>query len=127
MHEYSIVSALVDRVEREVRSHGGERVHRIEVRIGALSGVEISLLETAFETFREGTICDGAEMKVVAVPAEWGCSACGAPVPDGGALRCSVCDAPAKLVRGDEIFLDRIEMEVPDPPKPEAGSAAGRA
>jgi Zn finger protein HypA/HybF involved in hydrogenase expression len=28
-------------------------------------------------------------------------------------LRCSRCDVPARLMEGDEIMLDRIEMEVP--------------
>jgi len=47
------------------------------------------------------------------VPAAWGCPACGEAVQPGLALRCPRCDLPAKLTRGDEILLDRIEMEVP--------------
>ena len=113
MHEYSIVSALVDRVEREAAARGAARVAAISVRIGALSGVETTLLATAFETFRDGTICEGATMTIVDVPAAWSCSACETPVAAGEVLRCAACDAPARLTAGDEIILDRVELEVP--------------
>ena len=64
MHEYSIVASLIDRVQQEAAAHGGSRVHRLHVKIGELSGVEIDLLKTAFDTFRERTICDGAELAI---------------------------------------------------------------
>ena len=48
MHEYSIVAALLDRVDREARAHGAERVQRLHLRIGELSGVEVELLRTAW-------------------------------------------------------------------------------
>lgn len=115
MHEYSIVSALVDRVEREAAARGAVRVAALSVRIGALSGVETTLLATAFETFRDGTICEGATMTIVDVPAAWSCSACATPVPTGGALLCAACGAPARLAAGDEIILDRVELEIPAP------------
>lgn len=115
MHEYSIVQALVDRVEREATKRGATRVAAISVRIGALSGVETSLLATAFETFRDGTICEGATMTIVDVAASWSCSACGTPVAAGEALRCPDCGAPARLAAGDEIILDRVELEIPAP------------
>ena len=114
MHEYSIVQSLVGRVAEEAARVGATRVHRLEVRIGELSGVEIDLLETAYETFREGSICDGAPMEVTFVPARWRCDGCGQGFARGEVLRCAACERPARLVEGDEIYLDRIEMEAPD-------------
>jgi hydrogenase nickel insertion protein HypA len=112
MHEYSIVEALVARVDEEVRARGATGVHRLQVRIGELSGVEPELLTRAFETFRERTVCAGAELDLRLVPARWECSRCGGPIVFGGLLTCPSCHAPARLVQGDEIMLDRIEMEV---------------
>jgi len=114
VHEYSIVAALIDGVEREVSARGGSRVHGIQVAIGELAGVEIELLRTAFETFRERSVCDGASLTIVPVAAHWSCPGCGRELPPGAILRCPDCDRPARLDHGDEILLQRIEMEVPD-------------
>jgi hydrogenase nickel incorporation protein HypA/HybF len=114
MHEYSIVSALLARVEAEARAHGAEAVHRIRVRIGELSGVERDLLVSAYELARERTLCEKAELEIVPVEARWVCSSCKGAIPKGAVLRCSVCDLPAQLAEGDEILLERVEMEVAD-------------
>jgi hydrogenase nickel incorporation protein HypA/HybF len=112
VHEYSIVQALVEKVEAEAARRGALAVERVFVRIGELSGVETSLLATAYDVFRERTICERAPLEIAAVPAVWACRDCGAVVPAGGPLRCVACGAPAVLREGDEILLDRIEMEV---------------
>ncbi len=111
MHEYSIIQSLVDSVEREVGDRGVP--YRIEVRIGELSGVDCDLLATAFEVFREGTICELATMIIDRIPARWACPKCDRDFPKGTALRCASCNEPARLATGDEIILQRIEMEVP--------------
>ncbi len=111
MHEYSIVQSLVDSVAAAVPRDAA--IHRIEVRIGELSGVDCDLLATAYDVFRAGTICERASMAIDRVPARWVCSKCEAEIPRGTALRCRACDRPAKLSSGDEIILQRIEMEVP--------------
>jgi hydrogenase nickel incorporation protein HypA/HybF len=114
MHEYSIVQSLLARVEQEAAARGATRVRRLQVRIGELAGVDVDLLLTAYETFRERSICDGAEMAVTQVAAEWRCPHCNVLIHPGSVLRCTACDLPASLTSGDEIYLDRIEMEVRD-------------
>lgn len=111
MHEYSIVQALLDRVEEAARERGASRVHRVRVSIGELSGVEIELLCTAYDTIRRSTMCDSAPLEVRRVAAKWQCPVCAEPIAVGAALRCGACGAPAKLIAGDEIILDQIEME----------------
>ena len=113
MHEYSIVEALLARVDAEARARGATAVHRLIVRIGELSGVEIDLLATAFATFRDRTICAHADLDVRPVAAVWTCPVCREEIERGSMLQCGACGVPARLTRGDEILLDRIEMEVP--------------
>ena len=113
MHEYSIVQALLAQVEAEARRREASAIHRLQVSIGQLSGVEVDLLRTAYEVFREGTPCEGAPLSIVTVPARWACSRCEGPIAAGTLLRCPECGAPARLAAGDEIVLERIEMEVP--------------
>ena len=114
MHEYSIVASLIDRVQQEATAHEGARVHRLYVKIGELAGVEIDLLKTAFDTFRERTICEGAELTIDTVAPIWACPSCERAVERGSILRCQSCGRPARMTQGDEIILERIEMEAPD-------------
>jgi hydrogenase nickel incorporation protein HypA/HybF len=112
MHEYSIVQALLDRVGHEMRGRAATRVHAVHVRIGELAGVEIELLQTAYETIRRGTPCEEAPLHVTSVEARWTCPRCDRGIERGASLQCGRCRTPARLVSGDEILLERIEMEV---------------
>lgn len=111
MHEYSIVQALLERVDHEANLHHASRVHRVRVAIGELSDVEVELLRTAYETIRRRTRCEDAELEVRRVEAQWECGACHTPIPRGAPLRCTACRIPARLISGDEIVLDQIDME----------------
>lgn len=114
MHEYSIIQALMDRVEAEAAARGATIVHRLHVSLGEVSGVDGGLLASAFEVIRTGTLCARAELLITSIPARWACPRCGAAPAPGAALRCPACDRPAHLASGDEIVLATIEMEVPD-------------
>ncbi len=113
MHEYSIIQALVTRVEQEAKSRGAIAVHGLRVSLGELSGVDPELLATAFDTFKPGTVCAQATLELLSVKASWRCRSCATEVASGQVLRCPKCGAPARLAQGDEILLERIDMEVP--------------
>jgi hydrogenase nickel incorporation protein HypA/HybF len=114
MHEYSLVEALVARVEEEARKRSAIRIARLSVRVGELAGVDAELFQTAYDTFRAGTICAEASLTLTRVPASWSCPSCRQPIPHGAVLRCAACEVPARLDDGsDALLLDGIEMEVP--------------
>ncbi len=112
MHEYSLVCALVDRVEKEAKARNAVAVHKLSVRIGALSGVEPQLFASAFTLCQQGLL-EKATLDIRRCEAAWACPDCGTTIGEGEALRCLTCGVPAKLVSGDEILLEQIEMEVP--------------
>jgi hydrogenase nickel incorporation protein HypA/HybF len=114
MHEYSIVQNLMEHIEAQARRHGARSVHGVSVRIGELSGIEPDLLRTAYDLVRERSICAEAPLTITMVPARWECRACAAEIPAGQPLRCATCGAPARLATGDDILLDRLELEVGD-------------
>jgi hydrogenase nickel incorporation protein HypA/HybF len=114
MHEYSVVQALIERVDAEVRARGAHAVHRLSVRVGELSGLDVGLFATAYATFRDRTVCSEAELCVTVVPVRWQCRRCEVEVGGGRALQCPRCGGQVRLTAGDEIVLDRIEMEVAD-------------
>ena len=113
MHEYSLVAALVDRVEAEARARHATAVRGVSLRVGELSGVEPALLLSAYEIYRPGTIVAGAPLQIATVTARWECPACARSLPRGSVLRCPECGQEARLAEGGELLLERIEMEVP--------------
>ena len=111
MHEYSLVDELLAQVDRLVADHHATGVTKIVLKIGALSGCDPALFERAFETFRERTSCARAALSIVPVPAAWRCTGCGEALESR--LRCPRCGSSGRLAAGDEILLERVEMEVP--------------
>ena len=111
MHEYSIAMSLRRMVEEHAATARARRVVRVEVRIGDAAGVERELLATAWEQVREGGVTDGAELRIIPVPTRWICGLCRTPVAADGPLRCTACDVGAILDGGDDLFLDRLEVE----------------
>jgi hydrogenase nickel incorporation protein HypA/HybF len=114
VHEYSLVQSLVTRVESLARARQAIAVHRLVVSVGELAGLDPELFQTAYDTFRAGTICENAAMELRRVPACWACSGCGREIPRGEVLTCPDCGLPARLsAGGGEILLETVEMEVP--------------
>lgn len=114
MHEYSLVEALIGRVEAEARRRGALKVHGLSVRVGELAGVDPGLFQTAYDTFRAGTVCAEAPLTLRRIPASWTCPGCRQAIPRGEVLHCRGCDLPAKLDEGaGDLTLDGIDLEVP--------------
>jgi hydrogenase nickel incorporation protein HypA/HybF len=111
MHEFSIVMALLEQVDEQARRHDAQAVRSVRVRIGELSGAEPELVKTAFEILRVGTLCATADVDIVPVPASWACEGCDRPIA-GGPLCCPECGRAARLVAGDDLILETIQLEV---------------
>lgn len=114
MHEYSIVQSLLGRVEACVREYEVSAIRRLKLRIGELSGVDAGLLRTAYDMSIPGTICEGAALEIHDVPARWRCPRCEQDAPKGQRLACATCGGVVRLVEGDEILLETIDLEVGD-------------
>jgi hydrogenase nickel incorporation protein HypA/HybF len=114
MHEYSVVQSLMEQIEAQAGRHRATAVHRVRLRIGELAGIDPDLLRTAYEMVREGTICATAPLEIDTVAARWECRGCGRAIAAGSLLQCEACGRPARLAAGDEILLERLELEVED-------------
>ena len=112
MHEWSLVEDLLRQVEALAERHGAQRGLRVHLAVGELSGVEVPLLVRAFETFRQGTCCERGVLDVRRVPARWCCPGCARHAGPGEPLFCAQCERPPRLAEGDELLLERSEMEV---------------
>jgi hydrogenase nickel insertion protein HypA len=113
MHEYSIVQALMEQVETLARENGAEEVSKVVVKIGVMSGVEPHLLEIAFDTFKEKSICDNAEFVLNLQPLTIRCLECDTQSElEEIYYRCPQCESlKVEVVDGEEMFLMSLEMQ----------------
>jgi hydrogenase nickel insertion protein HypA len=112
MHEYSVVQALLDQIETIAGEHGAEHVTKVVVKIGVMSGVEPHLMKIAFNTFKEKTVCDGAEFVMNLQSLTVACRECGAQSElEEVYYRCPRCKSlEVDVVDGEEMYLMTLEM-----------------
>jgi hydrogenase nickel incorporation protein HypA/HybF len=116
MHELSVCLSLLDQVERIAREHGADRVERILLRIGPLSGVDGPLLANAYPLAAAGTIAEHAVLEIEAAQVRVCCSDCGAETDaKPNRLLCADCGSyRTRLISGDELLLANLELRIPD-------------
>lgn len=113
MHEYSIVQALIDQCEELAGSNNASAITKVVVKIGKYSGVEPHLLEIAFETFKDQTICKDAEFVMSIQPLVIVCNNCHQEsVLEQPYYICPVCQSiDIRVIDGEDMILMSLEME----------------
>ncbi|WP_324170834.1 hydrogenase maturation nickel metallochaperone HypA [Sulfurimonas sp.] len=112
MHEYSIVQSLLDSCEDNARENNSTKVLKVVVKIGVMSGVEPSLLQTAFDTFKEKTICEEAEFVINMQDIVIQCNNCQKESTIGKMdYCCPVCKGvDIKIIDGEDMYLMQLEL-----------------
>jgi len=113
MHEYSIVQALLTQCEEIAQENKVHKVAKIVTKIGVMSGVETHLFQVAFDTFKEGTLCDGAELIIHKQKLKLHCNSCNSEFEiDKLHYICKECESlDVKVIDGEDMFLMSVEME----------------
>jgi hydrogenase nickel incorporation protein HypA/HybF len=114
LHELSIVEALIEQVQAEIRRSGHEgRVVHLDIVIGRLSGVNADSVRFAFELLSPDTLLEQAELRIIQTKAICRCEACGAGTEiDELVAECPACGSPRiALEGGQDLVLESIELE----------------
>ena len=113
MHEYSIVQSLLESCEEHAKSNDAEKVTKVIVKIGVLSGVEPDLLQTAFDTFKEQTVCHNAQFIINHQKVVIDCFDCNiTSTLDKNEFCCPKCESVnIKVTDGEDMYLMYLEME----------------
>ena len=116
MHEYSIVQALLNQCEEIAHENKATKIVKVVTKIGAMSGVETHLLQTAFDTFKEGTLCDNAEFVINYQKIKLLCNECQMEFEvDEASYQCIQCDSlNVKVIDGEDMYLMSLELETDD-------------
>lgn len=112
MHEVGIMRSALHMAIAQAERAGATRIHRLRLRVGALSGVVPEALEMAFVATTPGTPAEGAEFVLETVPVVCQCDNCGHEFePEDIVYCCPICEALCSHVRqGREIELASLEV-----------------
>lgn len=113
MHELSLVASVFEVLEEKAREHGAARVTRVVLKVGVMAGVVPDLLESAFETYKIGTIAETARLEIVVVPVKLRCPDCGGEaVREDTDFSCAGCGSRrVEIVEGRDLVVETIELE----------------
>jgi hydrogenase nickel incorporation protein HypA/HybF len=123
MHELAVCQALIGQIERVARNHHASRVLSVTLAIGPLAGVEPKLLEHAYPLAAAGTVAQDARLVIEAVPVRVRCRKCRAETAVAtNRLLCGACnDWQVDVIAGEEMLLQRVEIEPAGEPVDRAG------
>jgi hydrogenase nickel incorporation protein HypA/HybF len=110
VHEFSIAEALAT----QVTSHApaGARVRDVEVRIGAIRGVEPEALRMGWDSVTFGTPLAGASLTIDLRPWSIECSSCGRAWTSSVPFVSCECGNETPMPHGtDELDLVAISVE----------------
>ena len=112
MHELALMEELHRIALASAAAQGAERIHRVMVRVGRLSGVDPDALDFAFEVVMAGGIGQGATLELEVVPTQCRCGGCGQRFePVDVIFACPICgELSADVLRGRELELTGLEL-----------------
>lgn len=111
MHEVSIAAAIAAVVAEAV---DGQPVERVDVTVGAMSGVVASALEFAWEVATAGTSLAGSVLVVESMPTTVFCPTCEAVVEPPVGFLCPGCGELCGDVRsGRELEVRSARLREP--------------
>ncbi len=112
MHEYGVTESLLKIVEDSAKGAKVEKVSRIVVVVGQLTGFVPDCIRFYFETMSQNTIAEGAELDFEEMPVRLKCRQCGTEfVPETRVWSCPQCDSSeADITGGRELYVKELEV-----------------
>lgn len=110
MHELGITRNVVSIVGDKAQ---GQKVLRVTLEVGRLSGMLPEAIRFCFDICARGTVLEGASLHILETEGRGRCSACGAePVLTAPLGRCPVCAEPTLcVIAGTELKIKDMETE----------------
>ncbi len=120
----SVIQGLLPLVRRTLLHAGQPRLVRVVLGCGEFCGLEAESLVWSWALATRDSPLSGSELAVESDPGMLACGVCGRMFPACPECGCPECGCLAghRIVSGQEVFLDRIEVET-DPPA--AGQPGG--
>jgi hydrogenase nickel incorporation protein HypA/HybF len=113
LHELSIATAILERVELETAKHPGAKATKVGVRIGELAGIDADALSFGFECLVKDTEKAPLELEIELVPRVQRCPKCKHEFRvEGFDTACPSCNhLITENISGQELDIAFIEVE----------------
>ncbi len=113
VHEYSIVLSLIESCEKHLKENDATKVTKVVVKVGVLSGVEPHLLESAFESFKDDTVCSDALLVLNIQKIKILCNGCNKEQElEKNEFICPLCSScDLSVLDGEELYLMSLDLE----------------
>ena len=113
MHELAVTESIIEIAQRHAQQAGASRILRIHLVIGELSSIVDDSVQFYFDHLAQNTLAAGAELVFQRLAVTVRCAACEHTwQPSGADWTCPHCGQPrAKVIGGDEFYVDSIEVE----------------
>jgi hydrogenase nickel incorporation protein HypA/HybF len=123
MHEFSIMSQMVEGILEEAGRHDATKVEEVVLDLGDFTMLGDEQLKFAYEVLSKGTILEGSVLTIRHIKGRIVCT-CGfqgdmspsedAPHRAVPILECPKCKGAAEIVEGRECVVRNIRLVVPD-------------
>lgn len=112
MHEYSIVSSLIQICEKEAKKIEADKIKSLSIKVGKLSGIEPHFMQHCFDYFKEGTICCDAVLNMQIIDVVIHCNTCDKDYKlQKNDFFCPSCNSKeTEMIQGRELLVEKIEL-----------------
>jgi hydrogenase nickel incorporation protein HypA/HybF len=113
VHELSVMTYMLERVETRAREIGAKRVLAINLVIGERASIIDDSILFFFDALTPGTVAEGAQLNVRRTRMKFRCAACDADYsPSGIDFRCPRCETIGQVTDdGSEMLIESMEVE----------------
>ena len=109
----SLAESVLQAMQDAARSQHFHKVLAVRLEIGALSGVEPEAMRFCFDAVVRGSLAEGAQLEIIALPGTGWCMACAKTVPMREVFgECPECGSvQMQVTGGTEMRIKDLEVE----------------
>ena len=113
MHEMSIVLSFVKMAEEYAVKNNAEKVVKVVLQLGEISGIEARYLNEFYPVVIEGTMLEGSELVIETIEAIVFCTGCATTYnPTKTDLKCPNCRSEqCDVIDGRGLFIKEIGIK----------------
>jgi len=113
MHELSLCEGVLQLIEEQALEQKFSKVNTVWLEIGALAGVETEAMRFSFDAVANGSVADGAALKIIDIPGQAICPTCKNRIQI--CARFDVCPDcghyPLEIIAGEELRIKELEVQ----------------